>query len=178
MVTLIVFSGLPGTGKSMLAEAVGRTLGIPVFSKDWLEAALWRSGITREMSAGHAGYELLTSLAERQLRLDQSAVLDSVAAFEHLRQRWRDLAARHGAAHRAVECVCPDEAVHRARLNGRQRGIPGWYELDWAEVERVRAYYEPWTGERLVVDAILPVQDNIRAVLNYLSEGDGNARSS
>ena len=39
---LIVFSGLPGTGKSALAEAVGRELGIPVFAKDWLEATLLR----------------------------------------------------------------------------------------------------------------------------------------
>src|SRR5829696_161901 len=38
----IVFSGLPGTGKSTLAEAVGRTLSISVFAKDWLEATLLR----------------------------------------------------------------------------------------------------------------------------------------
>lgn len=176
MVRLIAFCGLPGTGKSVLAEAAGRALGIPVFSKDWLEAALWRSGITREMNSGWAGYELLTSLAERQLRLDQSAILDSVAAFERLRQAWRDLAARHGAAHRAIECVCSDEAVHRARLSGRQRGIPGWYELDWAEVERVRGYYEPWTDGRLVVDAAHPVSDNIRAVLTYLTAENGDER--
>src|SRR6476661_7271178 len=40
---LIVFSGLPGTGKSRLAEAVGRARGIPVFAKDWLEATLIKS---------------------------------------------------------------------------------------------------------------------------------------
>lgn len=38
MMQFIVFTGLPGTGKSSLAEAVGRQLGIPVFAKDWLEA--------------------------------------------------------------------------------------------------------------------------------------------
>jgi predicted kinase len=39
---LVVFSGLPGTGKSALAEQAGRKLGIPVFAKDWLEATLLR----------------------------------------------------------------------------------------------------------------------------------------
>lgn len=39
---LIIFSGLPGTGKSTLAENVGRQLSIPVFAKDWLEATLVR----------------------------------------------------------------------------------------------------------------------------------------
>lgn len=172
--SLIIFSGLPGAGKSMLAEAVGRRLGVPVFCKDRLEAALWRSGISREMKSGWAGYELLTTLAEGQLRLGQSAILDSVAAFDNIRRRWRDVAAAYGAAFRAVECVCSDESIHRARLNGRQRGIPGGYELDWAEVERVRAYYEPWTGERLVIDALTPFDTNLSTVIEYLGhEPDG-----
>ncbi|MEW2268864.1 hypothetical protein [Streptomyces griseofuscus] len=25
-----------------------------------------------------------------------------------------------------VECLCLDEEVHRGRVSGRQRGIPGW----------------------------------------------------
>ena len=43
---LIIFSGLPGTGKSALAEAVGRRLGLPVFAKDCLEATLLRAELT------------------------------------------------------------------------------------------------------------------------------------
>ncbi len=165
---LVVFSGLPGTGKSRLAEAAARELGWPVFAKDRLEAALWRSGIGREQGAGWAGYELLSVLAEGQLQFGQGAILDSVAGFERVRQGWRSLAQRHGVPFRAIECVCSDEAQHRARLAGRQRGIPGWYELDWAEVERVRASYEPWQTPRLVVDSARPLSENQAAVLAYV----------
>jgi SpoVK/Ycf46/Vps4 family AAA+-type ATPase len=38
----IIFTGLPGTGKTSIAEAVARELGIPVFAKDWPEATLLR----------------------------------------------------------------------------------------------------------------------------------------
>ena len=69
---------------------------------------------------------------------------------------------------RVIECICSDEALHRARLTGRQRGIPGWYELDWAEVERIRAEYEPWSDEHLTVDMVRPFDDNLAAVLAYL----------
>ena len=37
---LIVFSGLPGAGKSTLAEAAGRQLRVPVFAVDWLLGSL------------------------------------------------------------------------------------------------------------------------------------------
>jgi MoxR-like ATPase len=64
---LIVMAGLPGTGKSCIAEAVGRELGSPVFAKDWLEAALRRVGLAQTLETAHLlgyiGYELLSALA-------------------------------------------------------------------------------------------------------------------
>jgi predicted kinase len=168
----IVFAGLPGTGKSSLAEAVGRRLGVPVFAKDWLEATLRRCGLAESdgctRSSGYASYELLTTLAERQLAMGQSVILDSVASFERIRSQWRTLAERYGAQWRVVECTCTDEALHRERLTGRERGIPGWHELDWSEVERVRDYYEPWDEDRLMVDTAETIAENVAAVLAYL----------
>lgn len=171
---LAIFAGLPGTGKSALAEAAGHALGIPVFAKDHLEASLRRSVRERGLAPeampwlGYAGYDLITTLAGRQLRLGQSAILDSVATFERIRAQWRALAATHGATWRVVECVCSDETVHRARLGVRERDIPGWYELAWSDVEAVRANYEPWDDERLIVDAVAPLEENLAKVLAYL----------
>ena len=59
---LIIFFGLPGTGKSRLAEGLGRELCIPVFA-DWLEAAFLQSELqptSTAKSLRSAGYELLT----------------------------------------------------------------------------------------------------------------------
>ena len=165
---LIVFSGLPGTGKSQLAEVVARQCGIPVFAKDWLEAVLLDVGLMPAERLGYAGYDLLTTLARRQLSLGQSAILDSVASFERIRRQWRELAHEFGAQWQVVECVCSDEGVHRERLNGRHRHIPGWHELTWADVQRVNSYYEPWLEERLVVDGIRPFPENLQTVLTYL----------
>jgi len=74
MLRLIVFTGLPGTGKSSVAEGVARQLQIPVFGKDWLEAVLSRSGFepnTGNIQPGSITYDLLTALAKRQLALGQ-----------------------------------------------------------------------------------------------------------
>ncbi len=167
---LIVFSGLPGTGKSTLAETIGKDLGIPVFAKDWLEATLLRSGLkptAEDKSLGYAGYELLTILAERQLMLEQSVILDSVAGSQTIRSTWQRLSTQYGADWYAIECICSDETLQRARLKDRERNIPGWHELEWSEVERVKQYYLPWEGERLVLDMALPLEENLFKARKY-----------
>jgi predicted kinase len=167
----IVFTGLPGTGKTSIAEAVARELGIPVFAKDWLEATLIRCELQQAEGGpplGSAGYQLLTTLAERQLQLGQSVILDSVASTLSIRSTWRTLAQTYQAEWRVIECICSDEAAQRDRMNVRQRGIPSWHELDWSEVERVKAYYAPWDEECLILDAVKPLTENIAAALRYL----------
>ena len=167
---LIIFSGLPGTGKSTLAEMLAKDLGIPVFAKDWLEAALVRNGlnpIVESKPPRSVGYELLTVLAERQLRLAQSAILDSVAGSQTIRSTWRQLSEQYNADWRVIECICSVESVHRARLQDRKRNITGWHELEWSEVERVKQYYLPWEGERLVLDMIDPLEENLSKARKY-----------
>jgi predicted kinase len=167
---LIVFSGLPGTGKSTLAEAVGKALQIPVFAKDWLEAILLQSGLkptNEDKSLGFAGYELLTILAQRQLMLGQSVILDSVAASQKIRDKWLKLAEQYGADYRVIECISADESFHRLRLKERQRAIPGWHELEWSDVERVKGYYSLWKGEHLVLDMINPFGENFLKAKTY-----------
>lgn len=167
---LIVFSGLPGTGKSAIAEAVGRKLGIPVFAKDWLEGSLLNSNVIsgdKKNDLGWVGYNLLTTLAERQLILGQSVILDSVASTESIRREWKGLSSRYNSDWRVIECICSDITLHQERLKGRQRGIPGWHELEWSDVERVRSYYALWDEDRLVLDVICPFDENLSAALDY-----------
>ena len=167
---LIIFSGLPGTGKSTLAEVLAKDFGIPVFAKDWLEATLLRSGLNPVVESKpprSVGYELLTVLAERQLRLGQSVILDSVAGSETIRSTWRQLSKQYDADWRVIECMCSDEIIHRIRLQDRKRNIPGWHELEWSEVERVKQYYLPWEGEHLVLDMIAPLEENLFKAKKY-----------
>jgi predicted kinase len=167
---MILFSGLPGTGKSTLAETIGRQLGIPVFAKDWLEASLILSGLGSKddlKQLGFAGYELLTVLAERQFMLNQSVILDSVASTQNIRTKWYQLAKQYGAERRVIECICSDESLHRARLKDRRRNIPGWHELEWTDIEKVKQYYPAWEEERLVLDMVHSVDENVARARSY-----------
>jgi lactoylglutathione lyase len=165
---LVIFAGVPGTGKTTLATFAGEWLNAPVFSKDELEATLWRSGIRRDANSGFAAYELMTTLADGQLARRQSAVLDSVATFERIRAPWRALALRTGADLRVIETICSDTALQRTRLATRRRDIPGWPELTWDEALNVAGNFEPVADARLILDAAEPLASNLRALRDYL----------
>ena len=175
--SLIVFSGLPGTGKSTLADAAGRELGIPVFAADWLLGSLTPFGGYHLDGLLDISVEMLTTLAFRQLRLGQSAILDHPTEDQAARIRWRTLAKAAGATFRVIVCTCSDPAVHRARLERRERGIPGWHEGgNWANVQRRRAEFPPWAGDVLTVDAVRPTAENLAAVIGYITAEIGHGR--
>jgi hypothetical protein len=115
-----------------------------------------------------AWFSLLRTLVTRQLMLGQSAVVDDVVSESQF-PLWRETADRFSARLFLIECICSDEAVHRARIQGRTRGIPGWHEVGWDHVERMRAEVVPLTVDRLIVDATEPVDENLRRVLGYIA---------
>jgi predicted kinase len=159
---LVVLAGLPGSGKSTVADGLSRQLSIPVLSVDPIEAAMWRGGLTRDQT-GIAAYEVAIALAGEQLRLGHSVIADAVNPVEAPRAAWRNLAARHRAELKIIECVCADEAIHRRRVEARIRGIEGMREVTWARVLERRAGYEPWTDDRLVLDTSAQSTDRLVA---------------
>ncbi len=166
--TLIVLSGLPGSGKSMLAEGLSRALSIPLFSIDPIEAAMWRGGLKKDQT-GIAAYEVAIALADEQLRLGHCIIVDAVNPIEAPRAAWRSLAAKYRAGLKIIECICADEGVHRARIEARRRNIPGMPEITWARVLQRRAEYEPWTDARLTLDTSIETPEKLLAdALNYL----------
>ncbi len=156
---LIVFGGLPGAGKSTLARALGRSLRAPVLSVDPIEAALWRAGMDARQPTSVAAYAIAEAIAESQLLLEITTVIDAANYAEPARRIWRDLAIRLGKPLRWIEVVCSVEAVHRARIESRPVEIPGFYKVSWMDVLRRMAETEPWTDERLVLDTAFTDHD-------------------
>jgi predicted kinase len=166
---LVVVSGLPAVGKSELADGLGRRLGAAVLSVDPIEAALWRCGIAPSFETGVAAYEVVAVLAEHQLRLGLTVIADAVSSLEVARDMWRRAASRTGAAMRVVEVVCSNEGTHRERLARRARGIDGFPEPSWEDVVRRRDEWEPWRDERLVVDSLRELDENVTEALAFVN---------
>ena len=160
---LAVFAGLPGSGKSTLAGRVGAALPAAVLPVDAVERTLRAHAI----SAGHAGYGVVAALAQTQLALGHSVIVDAVNPVASARELWVGLAERAGVPLRVVEVLCGDAAEHRRRVEARLAGDPG--AADWLHVVERRAEYEPYIGPRLIVDTAVDGADPLPAVLAYLS---------
>jgi predicted kinase len=173
MQRLVLVSGWTGSGKSTVANAIATDLACTVGSFDWLMSALrpidevWKVVELPVERQRAVGWSLLSRLAEQELRRGRDLVLDLVAR-EAPRQDWSGLADRYGASFSVVECVCSDVEVHRSRVEGRARDIPGWYELTWAHVERGRRTYEPLQEPKLVIDAVEALDRNLARVREYV----------
>jgi predicted kinase len=147
---LIVFGGLPGTGKTTLARALAAERGAVYLRIDTIEQALRASGMLRG-DVGPAGYLAAYALAEANLRLGQSVVADAVNPLRVTREAWRKTAADAEARLLEIEVICSDAAEHRRRVEARSvSDIAGLVPPRWIDV--VSRDYEPWDGPHLVID--------------------------
>ncbi|MBM7080081.1 AAA family ATPase [Micromonospora humida] len=162
---LVVFAGLPGVGKSTLAGQVGVALGAAVLTVDPIERALARHGLTGPGS-GQAGYDALAGLAEVQLGLGTSVVVDAANPAAGTRGLWFELAERAGVPLRLIEVYCGDEAELRRRVEARHAADP--LAPTWEQTRQRGTGYEPLIGPRLVVDTTIPI-DPLPAILRYLT---------
>ncbi len=167
MLNVIVVTGLPGVGKSLIAEGISRRLALPIFSVDPIEAALWRSGVHHD-ATGIAAYEVAAALADEHLRLGQSIVIDAVSPVEQARQMWRNTASRNSAQISIIEVVCSDEVLHKKRIEKRVRTIAGMSEITWERVQERKHEYAPWQDYRLTLDSIEPPDMLIERAITFV----------
>jgi predicted kinase len=170
---LIAMAGLPGTGKSAVAEIIGARLLKPVVSVDPIESAILRAGIDADQPTGLAAYLVAESLAETVLRAGHGVIVDAVNAVDPAREQWVGLAARTGEPMKFIEVVCSDLALHRRRLEARHRNLPHLSETTWFGVEQSLDEYAEWSGasgsiDRLTLDSVEPLETLVERALGFL----------
>lgn len=169
--TLIIFSGLPGTGKSMLADRLARELQWPLLRIDDVigevpenpGVAFWDSKVA-----------ILLGLTETQLELGISAIVDSV--FMNLdRIHARNIARKHEARFRPVHVFVSDKAVWKERVTTRYRELKQANVATWEQIERQRGHFRAWEPDTaLVIDSLEPFERNYERVLGFARADDVN----
>jgi len=165
---LIVFAGLPGSGKTTIARRLAQQTGATYLRVDSLEQAMVRTGLP-EREIGGIGYAVAQAIAADNLRLGLSVIADSVNPWQRTRRDWREVARQTHSSLAEIELICSDEALHRHRLETRPVDIPGHVPPTWQEVA-TREYHR-WEEPHLIVDtAIYGVNEAVEKILTYLRE--------
>ena len=164
---IIVVSGLPGSGKSTIAEAIAKKIHSPLLSVDPVESSILKSGISRSFESGLAAYIVVQTLASEQLKLDMSVIIDAVNPVQEARDIWHVLEVKHNAKLFIIECLL-DEQIHKQRLHDRIRNMHRIPEVTWEDIEKRKKEYIPWKEKRLILDTAQSQEKNLQEVLNYI----------
>jgi predicted kinase len=142
-----IFSGLPGSGKTTLAQRLAARVGAVYLRIDTIEQGL--RDLCHVKVEGE-GYRLTYRVATDNLRLGNSVIADSCNPIELTRREWEQLAIDVGVAYANIEVICSDSIEHRRRIETRASTVAGLQLPTWQNV--VDREYHPWTVPRVIID--------------------------
>ena len=88
---LIVFGGLPGTGKTTIARELARQIGAVHLRIDSIEQALRDCGAKVGNSMDEAGYRVACAVAADNLSIGRTVIADSVNPLPVTRNAWLEI---------------------------------------------------------------------------------------
>ncbi|MBN2978473.1 AAA family ATPase [Pseudomonas lactucae] len=161
---LIIFSGLPGTGKTTIARELAHRIGAVYLRIDVIEQTLRDAGIL----PGASGYDVANALALSNLRLGHTVIADCVNPVRDSRAAFTSSAAAAGVALIDIQVVCSDVQEHQRRVETRESDIAGLTPPTWQSV--LTHEYEAWADAPLTIDtARMTSADAVESISRHLS---------
>jgi len=167
---LLQMAGEPGTGKSTLARAIGRSTGAVVLDKDYVKAPLLDGGLSEDPAGGLA-YDVFFAIAASVLDQGHSIVLDSPAFFPGVLDRGQKLARKTKTPYRIIECSC-DQRAQEARLKSRRPLSSQLASMDAVRATMQRPGIVALEAPHLSVDTTRPEFECLKLALSYLVADD------
>lgn len=171
--TLVIFSGLPGTGKSTLADKLARELRWPLLRIDDVTGEIPENPT---VSFWDSKVAILLGLTEAQLELGVSVILDSVF-MNRDRNHAQELARKHQARFRPVYVFVSDENAWKERVTTRSQEMNHKDVATWERIQRQRGHFRKWDPDTvLFIDSLKPIEVNYASVLHFVMNEDVTLR--
>ena len=170
---LIIFSGLPGTGKSTLAERLARELQLPLLCIDDVIGEVPKN---TDISFWDSKVAILLDLIETQLKLGLSLIADSV--FMNMdRNHAQELARKYNAHFLPIYVFISDAKVWEERVTTRYNELKNKDVATWERIQHQRERFRAWEPDTaLFIDSLHPLEQNHRTVLDFVMEATVNLK--
>ena len=160
--TLIIISGLPGTGKSYFSKQLAERVRFLVLGSDALRKTLF-SPPSYSYRESTQLFQTIHRLLRELLNKGIPLVLDATNLSERFREQLYSIADRLDVRVILVRVEAPPEVVYR-RLESRAKDAENRSDADWAVYRRMWSSVDKIRRNHYVVDTsrdITPVLDKI-----------------
>lgn len=165
---LIIFGGLPGTGKTTISKEVAKRLKAVYLRVDTIEQTLKNlEGYPDSLIIGCEGYVISYAIAKENLSLGLDVIADSVNPIAITRHDWRQVAKEANTGFIEIELICSDKNNHEERVAGRVADIEGLKLPAWKDV--LNRDYEPWESISMFVDTSRhTVDESVQKIIEHI----------
>ena len=167
MPTLVLLSGLPGSGKTTFAAQLAPRVDALVLESDLVRREMFSKRRYSRKESG-AVFAEVRERAEAVLAGGGNVIIDATNLRERERLGFLELAERQGAPVVAVRLTAPD-AVVRERLSGPRAGAS---EANIGVYNRMRGEEEPFRAPCIQVDSRYCVEASVALAAALCEEDD------
>lgn len=153
---LIVVTGLPGTGKTTIAESLAKEIDAVVFSTDKIRKMIFEKPVYNEEDK-RIVYDELFSLTGKYLASRKNVILDGTFYTKALRQRAKEVGKTFSENVYFVYCETPEELL-KERIDKRKDKFS---DADYSVYLKMKKIFEEFEDDVIIIDTSNPVNTNI-----------------
>jgi len=153
---LIVVAGLPGTGKTTIAEALAKEIDAVVFSTDKIRKMIFEMPIYNEEDK-RVVYTELFSQTEKYLTKGKNVILDGTFYTKELREKAKEVGKSFCEKVYFVYCETPEELLKK-RIDKRKDKFS---EADYSVYLKMKKVFEEFEEDVIIIDTSNTVNTNV-----------------
>ena len=172
---LCQMSGIPGAGKSTLARRICKLTNAVLLDTDVIKSSIMNSfenNIDFKF-AGKVTYEMVYFLADSNLQIGNSVVIDSPCRYDQIITQGTSIAQKYNVPYKFIECRLGAEHLHEINRRRVMRKILPSQEVnvpinEQEYIEGMKSMIRPTDHEYLIVDTAHDIESYIGKVAEYL----------
>jgi hypothetical protein len=159
----VVLCGLPGVGKTTLADEVSALMGAIVLSTDKIRKELFKRP-TYSRNERKLVYDVMLLFAKYLHDAGKLCILDATFSRQRSRDQLKQVLGLKEEHLFIVQCVCPEEIVI-SRLTVRK---DMYSDADVQVYKKMKKIFEPVLGEHITVDTSKSPKDNAVFIIDKI----------